>query len=164
VQYCVCSVASDHSVALFSLKERKIVLLANRQNYPIVALRWRINDDFLLIKCSDGSLFIWQIETGNLDRIAHGVLADELFDWYNDPRIVNGSVEQSNETFTPPMTSAHHVQIRSTWKRRDGDIIRRFNKKLGRTQYHHRYVKYTVRHYVLHVQEYLGTILWASHR
>jgi hypothetical protein len=131
VQYCVCSIASDHSVALISLKERKTVLLANRQSYPVVGLRWRINDDFLLIKCSDGSLYIWQIETGNLDRVAYGVLADELFEWYNDPRIMNGNGDLQSDPLSTIMTAAHFLQIRSTWKRRDYDQIRKLNRKFG---------------------------------
>ncbi|CAF5092926.1 unnamed protein product, partial [Rotaria magnacalcarata] len=130
VQYCVCSVANDHSVSLISLKERRLILLANRQSFPVVGLRWRINDDFLLIKCSDGSLFIWHIETGNLDRIEQGIVADELFDWYNDPRILNGSSDL-NDPLSTVMVPAHYLQIRSTWKRRDYDQIRKLNKKFG---------------------------------
>ncbi|CAF0780863.1 unnamed protein product [Adineta ricciae] len=131
VQYCVCSIANDHSVALINLKERKTVLLANRQSYPVVGLRWRINDDFLLIKCSDGSLFIWQIETGNLDRVAHGVLAEELFEWYNDPRLLNAGGDLQNDPLSMAMTSTHYFQIRSTWKRRDHDQMKKLNRKLG---------------------------------
>lgn len=131
VQYCVCAIASDHSVSLISLKERKTVLLANRQSYPVVGLRWRINDDFLLIKCSDGSLYIWQIETGNLDRVAYGVLAEELFDWYNDPRLVQTNSELQNDPLATLMTSAHYLQIRSTKKRKDYDLIRKLNRKFG---------------------------------
>jgi hypothetical protein len=132
VQYCVCSIANDHSVSLISLKERKIVILANRQLYPVVGLRWRINDDFLLIKCSDGSLYVWQIETGNLDRVAYGVLADELFEWYNDPRIVNSNGDSQIDPLSTVMTTAHYLQIRSTKKRRDYDQIRKLNRKFGR--------------------------------
>lgn len=131
VQYCVCAIASDHSVSLISLKERKTVLLANRQSYPVVGLRWRINDDFLLIKCSDGSLYVWQIETGNLDRIAYGVLAEELFDWYNDPRLVQSNSELQNDPLATLMTSAHYLQVRSTKKRKDYDLIRKLNRKFG---------------------------------
>ncbi len=131
VQYCVCSIASDHSVALMSLKERKIVLLANRQSYPVVGLRWRINDDFLLIKCSDGSLYVWQIETGNLDRVAYGVLADELFEWYNDARILSVNGDPQIDPLATVMTAAHYLQIRSTKKRRDHDQIRKLNRKFG---------------------------------
>ncbi|CAF0932859.1 unnamed protein product [Didymodactylos carnosus] len=108
VQYCICSIASDHSVALVSLKERKTVLLANKQLYPITALRWRISDDFLLIKCADGSLYVWQIETGNLDRVAHGILSEELFQWYNDPQSVNSG---ANRTLSIDINESHYIQL-----------------------------------------------------
>lgn len=116
---------------MINLKERKLILLANRQSYPIVGLRWRINDDFLLIKCSDGSLYIWQIETGNLDRVENGVVADELFEWYNDPRILSVNTDVQNDPLSTAMSSAHYLQIRSTWKRKDYDIIKKLNKKSG---------------------------------
>jgi WD40 repeat protein len=74
----VCSIASDHSVALLSLKECKPVMIANRHLFPIVFVKWRPLDDFLLVKCSDGGVFVWQIETGNLDRVAHGLLAEDI--------------------------------------------------------------------------------------
>jgi hypothetical protein len=114
-----------------NLKERKVVLLANRQSFPVVGLRWRINDDFLLIRCSDGSLYVWQIETGNLDRVAYGVLADELFDWYNDSRMLSANGDPQNDPLATVMTAAHYLQIRSTKKRRDYDQIRKLNRKFG---------------------------------
>ena len=61
---CICSVASDHSLALLSLKERKAVLLAARQLFPIHTVKWRPLDDFLVIGCTDGTVYVWQIETG----------------------------------------------------------------------------------------------------
>ena len=135
MQYSVCSIANDHSVALLSLKEPKLILLANRQTSPIVGLRWRINDDFLLIKCFDGSLFVWQIDTGHLERVAHGILAEDLFEWYNDPNMLTSGNELQNEPMFSPITIAHHTQIRSTGKRRDGDLIRKLNKKFSKNFY-----------------------------
>ncbi|CAF0886321.1 unnamed protein product [Rotaria sordida] len=131
VQYCICAIASDHSVSLLSLKERKLILLANRQSYPVVGLRWRINDDFLLIKCSDGSLFIWQIETGNLDRVEHGILAEELFDWYNDLRILSANNDLQNDPLSTATVPSHYLQIRSTGKRKDNDQLRKLYRRLG---------------------------------
>ncbi len=61
---CVCSVASDHSLALLSLKERKAILLAARQLFPIHCVKWRPLDDFLVIGCTDGTVYVWQMETG----------------------------------------------------------------------------------------------------
>ncbi|CAF4367600.1 unnamed protein product, partial [Rotaria sp. Silwood2] len=135
VQYCVCAIANDHSVSLISLRERKLILLANRQLYPVVGLRWRINDEFLLIKCSDGSLFIWQIETGNLDRVEHGILAEELFEWYNDPTILNANIDLQNDPLSTAMLSSYYIQIRSTGKQKDYDQIKKLNRKFGTPRY-----------------------------
>ena len=43
-----CSVASDHSVTLLSLKERRTVLLASRHMFPVQTIKWRPLDDFLV--------------------------------------------------------------------------------------------------------------------
>ena len=60
----MCSVASDHSVALLSLKERKCVMLAGRHLFPVKAIRWRPLDDFMVVSCTDGTVYVWQMETG----------------------------------------------------------------------------------------------------
>ena len=44
-------------------------MLASRHIFPVVSVKWRPLDDFLLVKCSDGSVYIWQMETGQLDRV-----------------------------------------------------------------------------------------------
>ncbi|XP_037046660.1 WD repeat-containing protein 7 isoform X3 [Bradysia coprophila] len=78
IQKCICSVASDHSVTLLSLTERKCVTLASRHLFPVVNIKWRPLDDFLIVGCSDGSVYVWQMETGHLDRVLHGMLAEEV--------------------------------------------------------------------------------------
>ncbi|CAF3665666.1 unnamed protein product [Rotaria sp. Silwood1] len=135
VQYCVCAIANDHSVSLISLRERKLILLANRQLYPVVGLRWRINDEFLLIKCSDGSLFIWQIETGKLDRVEYGILAEELFEWYNDPKILSANIDLQNDPLSTAMVSSYYIQIRSTGKQKDYDQIKKLTRRFGTPRY-----------------------------
>ncbi|KAH7697815.1 CBR-RBC-2 protein, partial [Aphelenchoides avenae] len=80
VLHTICSVAADNSVALLSLKENKCVLLASRQQYPVVDVRWRPLDDFMLVRCEDDSVYVWQMETANLDRIVAGVLADDVME------------------------------------------------------------------------------------
>uniref|UniRef100_A0A1L8DNJ5 Putative wd40 domain protein n=2 Tax=Nyssomyia neivai TaxID=330878 RepID=A0A1L8DNJ5_9DIPT len=78
IQKCICSVASDHSVTLLSLQERKCVTLASRHLFPVVSIKWRPLDDFLIVGCSDGTVYVWQMETGHLDRVLHGMLAEEV--------------------------------------------------------------------------------------
>lgn len=61
---CVGSVASDHSVTLLSLKERKCILLAGRHLFPVRTIKWRPLDDFMVVGCTDGTVYVWQMETG----------------------------------------------------------------------------------------------------
>uniref|UniRef100_A0A3B4YGR8 WD repeat domain 7 n=1 Tax=Seriola lalandi dorsalis TaxID=1841481 RepID=A0A3B4YGR8_SERLL len=78
VQHCVCSVASDHSVGLLSLRERKCIMLASRHLFPIQVIKWRPADDYLVVGCSDGSVYVWQMDTGALDRCVMGITAVEI--------------------------------------------------------------------------------------
>ncbi|XP_072937489.1 WD repeat-containing protein 7 isoform X3 [Epargyreus clarus] len=78
IQKCICSVASDHSVTLLSLSERKCVTLASRHLFPVVTIKWRPADDFMVVGCSDGTVHVWQMETGHLDRVLHGMIAEEV--------------------------------------------------------------------------------------
>ncbi|XP_063391282.1 WD repeat-containing protein 7-like [Cydia fagiglandana] len=78
IQKCICSVASDHSVTLLSLAERKCVTLASRHLFPVVSIKWRPGDDFMVVGCSDGTVYVWQMETGHLDRVLHGMIAEEV--------------------------------------------------------------------------------------
>ena len=64
VQQCVVSLAGDHSVALLSLKEMRVVLLAAHHPCPVVAVKWRPLHDFLVVATADGALHVWQMDTG----------------------------------------------------------------------------------------------------
>ncbi|XP_061211598.1 WD repeat-containing protein 7 [Neopsephotus bourkii] len=78
VQQCVCSVAGDHSVALLSLRERKCLLLAARHLFPIQVIKWRPAEDYLVVGCSDGSVYVWHMDTGALDRCVMGTTGVEI--------------------------------------------------------------------------------------
>lgn len=75
---CIVSVAADHSVALLSIKERKCILLASRHLFPVHQVKWRPLDDFLIVQTQDETVFVWQIETGHLDRMVKGATAEEI--------------------------------------------------------------------------------------
>lgn len=44
----------------------------------MVTIKWRPFDDFMIVGCSDGTAYVWQMETGHLDRVLHGMLANEV--------------------------------------------------------------------------------------
>ena len=54
------------------------MMLASRHLFPVVTIKWRPLDDFLIVGCSDGSSYIWQMESGHLDRVVHGTAAEEI--------------------------------------------------------------------------------------
>ncbi|CAG9537565.1 unnamed protein product [Cercopithifilaria johnstoni] len=78
VLHTICSVAGDNSAALLSLKENKCLLLASRQLFPIVDVKWRPLDNFLLLKCEDESVYVWQMDPACLERIVNGQMAEEI--------------------------------------------------------------------------------------
>jgi len=78
IRQSVCSVAQDHSVALLNLRDRKCILMASRHPSPITAIRWRPDDDFLIVSCADSTVFVWQMETGHLDRFEQGTIAADI--------------------------------------------------------------------------------------
>lgn len=49
-------------------------MLASRHLFPVVTIKWRPLDDFMIVGCSDGAVYVWQMETGHLDRVLHGLL------------------------------------------------------------------------------------------
>lgn len=82
--HCICAVADDNSAALLSLKENKCIVLASRQAFPIVEVKWRPLDDFMLLRCEDECVYVWQMETANLDRIVTGLVSEEIMEACNE--------------------------------------------------------------------------------
>lgn len=77
LQNSVCCVASDHSVSILNLNERKCTLLASRQLFPVSVIKWKPSDDSMVVGCIDGSAYIWRLETGHLVKVLQGVVAEE---------------------------------------------------------------------------------------
>ncbi|XP_064640034.1 WD repeat-containing protein 7-like isoform X4 [Lineus longissimus] len=106
----ICSVASDHSVALISLRERKCIMLAGRQLFPVQTIKWRPLDDFLIIGCTDGTVYVWQMETGHLDRVVQGVTAQEILSACDK---ATNSVTSSEELNNPTISIAQAFKRRN---------------------------------------------------
>lgn len=41
-------------------------MLASRHLFPVQVIKWRPLDDFMVVGCTDGTVYIWQLETGVL--------------------------------------------------------------------------------------------------
>ena len=39
-------------------------MLASVHAFPVETIKWRALDDFLVVGCTDGSVYVWQMETG----------------------------------------------------------------------------------------------------
>ncbi|KAM3722833.1 WD repeat-containing protein [Dirofilaria immitis] len=78
ILHTICSLAGDNSAALLSLKENKCLLLASRQLFPIVDVKWRPLDNFMVLKCQDGTIYVWQMDTASLERIVSGQMSEEI--------------------------------------------------------------------------------------
>lgn len=42
----------------------------------------------MIVGCSDGAVYVWQMETGHLDRVLHGLFAPRCFNLPNVIRII----------------------------------------------------------------------------
>ena len=42
-------------------------MLASLHAFPVETIKWRALDDFLVVGCTDGSVYVWQMETGETD-------------------------------------------------------------------------------------------------
>uniref|UniRef100_A0A914LM41 WD_REPEATS_REGION domain-containing protein n=1 Tax=Meloidogyne incognita TaxID=6306 RepID=A0A914LM41_MELIC len=113
---CVCCIAADNSACFVSLKKLRCVLLASRQQFPIVDIRWRPLSDQILLKCEDDSVYVWNIETGVLDQVITGLASDEiLMNSSTDEQLGFGS-EDENSFGTASQTA---VQMLRALKQKD---------------------------------------------
>lgn len=77
LQSSICSVGSDHSVAILNLTDKSCSLLASRHLFPVITIKWRPSDESMVVGCSDGSAYIWRLETGHLYKVLQGIAAEE---------------------------------------------------------------------------------------
>ncbi|XP_030811286.1 WD repeat-containing protein 72 [Camarhynchus parvulus] len=65
IVYCVCS---DHSVAILHLQKRQCLLHARKHLFPVKKIKFDPLENVLIVGCEDNSVYIWEIETGTLER------------------------------------------------------------------------------------------------
>ena len=74
----IVSVANDHSVSIIDVEDAICHLHLLPHHTAIQAVHLKSSDDMLVVECVDGTLFVWQIKTGHLDRIITGSAAQEI--------------------------------------------------------------------------------------
>ncbi|XP_025052874.1 WD repeat-containing protein 72 isoform X1 [Alligator sinensis] len=80
----VCSVCSDHSVALLHLQERMCLLHARKHLFPVKMIKFHPVENLLVVGCEDDSVYIWEIETGTLERHETGEMAKAILTSFED--------------------------------------------------------------------------------
>ena len=73
-----CTVSEDHCVGLYSLEQLRCIHLVGGHAFPVRTVRWRVADEFLIVGCTDGTVYVWQLDTGVLDRIVNGTLGEDI--------------------------------------------------------------------------------------
>ncbi|XP_054693363.1 WD repeat-containing protein 72 isoform X2 [Grus americana] len=74
----VCCVCSDHSVAILHLQKRVCLLHARKHFFPVKKIKFDPVENLLIVGCEDNSVYIWEIETGTLERHETGETAKAI--------------------------------------------------------------------------------------
>ncbi|OON18275.1 WD domain, G-beta repeat protein [Opisthorchis viverrini] len=81
---CICSVGADGSVSVINLSEQRHLLSTGAahslSDSPVMAIGWRVPEDLLLIAHVDGSLEIWDVMIGCLERLERDQLARDVLE------------------------------------------------------------------------------------
>ncbi|KAJ3010098.1 UNVERIFIED_CONTAM: hypothetical protein HDU68_002329, partial [Siphonaria sp. JEL0065] len=80
MKHGVISVAEDESVAVIDLDGLKSNYILTGHNHAVYALHWRSLEETLVVQCSnfEGTVYVWQLKTGHLDRIEEGETAADI--------------------------------------------------------------------------------------
>ncbi|KAM6387809.1 WD repeat-containing protein 72 [Pluvialis apricaria] len=74
----VCCVCSDHSVAVLHLQRRVCLLHARKHLFPVKKIKFDPVENLLIVGCEDDSVYIWEVETGTLERHETGETAKAI--------------------------------------------------------------------------------------
>uniref|UniRef100_W5N7E5 WD repeat domain 72 n=1 Tax=Lepisosteus oculatus TaxID=7918 RepID=W5N7E5_LEPOC len=74
----VCCFATDNSIAILNLDGPACILHVRKHLFSVNAILWRPVEDFLIVSCVDGSVYVWEIESGTLDRHETGEVAKTI--------------------------------------------------------------------------------------
>ncbi|XP_032337046.1 LOW QUALITY PROTEIN: WD repeat-containing protein 72 [Camelus ferus] len=101
----ICCVCSDHSVALLHLEGRRCLLSARKHLFPVRMIKWHPVENFLIVGCADDSVYIWEIETGTLERHETGERARTILNCCDDSQLLKP------ESVLPVASETHRHKI-----------------------------------------------------
>ncbi|XP_021028797.1 WD repeat-containing protein 72 isoform X3 [Mus caroli] len=149
----LCCVCGDHSVTLLHLEGRRCLLRARKHLFPVRMIRWHPVENFLIVGCTDDSVYIWEIETGTLERHETGERARIILNCGDDTQLIRSeptlsvasethkhkSVEQkTSNSHQPGPVPCPSVQLESSCKVADASSVPRpFNVLPVKTKWSH---------------------------
>ncbi|XP_013032776.3 WD repeat-containing protein 72 isoform X4 [Anser cygnoides] len=80
----VCCVCNDHSVAILHLQKRECLLHARKHLFPVKKIKFDPVENLLIVGCEDDSVYVWEIETGTLERHETGEIAKAILSSIED--------------------------------------------------------------------------------
>ncbi|XP_027323012.1 WD repeat-containing protein 72 isoform X2 [Anas platyrhynchos] len=80
----VCCVCNDHSVAILHLQKRECLLHARKHLFPVKKIKFDPIENLLIVGCEDDSVYVWEIETGTLERHETGEIAKAILSSIED--------------------------------------------------------------------------------
>lgn len=80
----VCCVCSDHSVAVLHLQKKVCLLHARKHLFPVKKIKFDPMEGLLIVGCEDDSVYVWEIETGTLERHETGEIAKAILSSIGD--------------------------------------------------------------------------------
>ncbi|KAL9642833.1 hypothetical protein ABK040_009908 [Willaertia magna] len=92
LQNCFCSLSDDdHNVILYSIKTLDVIHILGGHGSTVVSIYWRGDLDYLLVQCSDGTVCVWSISTGLLERRVSGYVAKSLIKTSEQSSLIGAS-------------------------------------------------------------------------
>uniref|UniRef100_A0A8C7A181 WD repeat domain 72 n=1 Tax=Nothoprocta perdicaria TaxID=30464 RepID=A0A8C7A181_NOTPE len=92
-QSIVCCVCRDHSVAVLHLQDGVCLLHARKHLFPVKMIKLDPVENLLIVGCEDDSVYIWEIETGTLERHETGETAKAIFSSIDESEYLMAGVQ-----------------------------------------------------------------------
>lgn len=82
LRHSFMSVGTDRCIGVFSLDSLQCQHWLCGHPAPICHVRWKVDQDLLMVSCSDTSLCVWELSSGRLVSVLSGTKAEETLDNY----------------------------------------------------------------------------------
>ena len=100
------SISKDRSVGFFSLQNMNCKHIFSH-SVPVVSVRLRLDQDYLLVECLDESVCVWELSTGKLESVLYGESASHVLSTCED------SIKQPPKTIQTRSISNQSLRLSS---------------------------------------------------